>query len=86
MVKRRQAWHDIIAFGLADIVGWRQTWHAIIALGRQTWSNDVWHGMPLSLLGSKDGRTTSGVACDHRLLPSHTVEQRRAWHAIISIG
>ena len=58
-----QAWHAIIAFGLADAVGRRRSWHAIIALGRQTWSNDVWHGMPSSPLGSTNGRTTSGVAC-----------------------
>ena len=86
MVKGCRAWHDIIDFGLADIVGQRRTWNAIIALGRQTWSNDVGHGMPLSPLGSKDGRTTSGVACDHRLWAAQTVERRRAWHAIISFG
>ena len=31
-VERRQAWHAIIAFGLADTVGQRRAWHAIIAL------------------------------------------------------
>ena len=64
-VKRRQAWHAIIAFGLAHIVGRRRVWHAIIALGRQTRSNDVGHDMPSPLLDSIDGRMKSGVACHH---------------------
>ena len=70
----------------AQIVGRRRAWHAILALGRQTWSNDVGRGMPSLPLGSTDGRTASGVSCDHRLLPSHTVERCRAWHAIIALG
>ena len=32
------------------------------------------------------GRTTSGVARHHRLWEAHTVERRRAWHAIIALG
>ena len=32
------------------------------------------------------GRMTSGVACHHRLSVAHTVERRRAWHAIIALG
>ena len=63
-----------------------RAWHAIIAFGQHTRLNDVGRGIPSSPLGSTDGRTASGVACDHRLLPSHTVEQRRAWHAIITLG
>ena len=43
-------------------------------------------GMPLSPLDSTHGRTTSGVACHHLLWEAHTVEQRRAWHAIITFG
>ena len=85
-VERRRAWHAIIAFEQADTVGRRRSWHAIIALGRQTWSNDVRHGMPSSPLGNTDGRTTFGVACHHRLWPANTVERRQAWHAIIAIG
>ena len=85
-VKRRRAWHAIIAFGLADAVGRRRAWHAIIALGRQTWSNDVGRGMQSLPLGSTHGRTTSGMACHHRLWAAHTVERRRAWHAIITLG
>ena len=37
-------------------------------------------------LDSTHGRTTSGVACNHRLWAAHTVERRRAWHAIIALG
>ena len=32
-VKRRQAWHAIIAFGLADTAGRHRASHAIIAFG-----------------------------------------------------
>ena len=85
-VERHWAWLAIIAFGLADAVGWRQAWHAIIALGRQTWSNDVGRCMPSLPLGSTNGRTASGVACHHRLWPANIVEQHRAWHAIIAFG
>ena len=62
----------------------RRAWHAIIAFGQQTRSNDIGRGMPSSPLGSTDGRTMSGVACHHRHLVAHTVERRRAWHAIIA--
>ena len=37
-------------------------------------------------MDGKHGRTTSGVECHHRLWAAHTVEQRRAWHAIIALG
>ena len=42
--------------------------------------------MPSSPLGSTHGRTTSGVACHHRLWEAQTVEPRRAWHANITFG
>ena len=32
------------------------------------------------------GRTMSGVECHHSHWVAHTVERRRAWHAIISLG
>ena len=64
----------------------RRAWHAIIAFGQQTRSNDVGRGMPSSLLGCTHGRTTSGLACPHRLWAAHTVERRRALHAIIAFG
>ena len=60
--------------------------HAIIAFVQHTKSNDVWRGMPSSSLGITHGRTTSGVACHHRLWAAHTVERRRTWHAIITFG
>ena len=42
--------------------------------------------MPSSPLGSTNGLTTSGVDCQHHLWAAHTVERRRAWHAIIALG
>ena len=75
--------HPLLA---AHTVERHRAWHAIIALGRQTPSNDVKRGMPSSPLGSTNGRTTSGVACHHRLWAAHTVERRWAWHAIIALG
>ena len=42
--------------------------------------------MPSLPLGSTQGRTTSGVACHHRLWAAHTVERRRAWQVIIASG
>ena len=68
------------------MVGLRRAWHDITALGQHTLSNDVGHGMPSSPLGSTYSGTTSGVACHHRLWEAHTVERRRAWHAIIALG
>ena len=40
--------------------------------------------MPSPPLGSTHGRTTSGVALHHSSWTAHTVELRRAWHAIIA--
>ena len=40
--------------------------------------------MPTSPLSSTHHRTTSCVACQHRLWAAHTVERRRAWHDITS--
>ena len=37
-------------------------------------------------MGSTHGRTSSNVACHHRLLAAHTVERRRTWHTVIAIG
>ena len=42
--------------------------------------------MPSSPLGSTHGRTTSGVSSRNRLWAAQTLEQRRAWHAIITFG
>ena len=70
----------------APTIGRRRAWHAIIAFGQHTQSNEVGCGMPSSSFGSIDGSTASGVACNHRLWPAHTVERRQAWHAIIIFG
>ena len=83
-IERHQAWHAIIAFGLAHTVRRHRAWHAIIALGRQTRSNDVWHGMTSPPLDGTNGRMTSGMAGHHRLLAAQMVERRRDWHAIIA--
>ena len=64
----------------------RQVWHDIIALGQHTRSNDVGRGMLSPPLGSTHGRTTSGVALHHCSWTTHTVELRRAWHAILAFG
>ena len=70
----------------AHTVEQRRAWHAIITFGQHTRSNYVGRGMPSSPLSSTNGRTTSGVACHHLLLAAHTIERRRAWHAIIAHG
>ena len=64
----------------------RRAWHAITALGQYTRSDDVRSGMTSPPLGSTHDRTTSGLAFHHCLNAIHTVEQRRAWHDITSIG
>ena len=60
-----------------------RAWTAKYAFGQHTRSNDVGRGMSSSPLGSTHVRATSGVACHHRLW-AHTVERRRAWHAIFA--
>ena len=92
-------WHPIIAFGLAHTVvachhrPWMantvercQAWHAIIAFGQHTRSNDVACGITSPPFDSTHGQTTSGVACHNLLWVAHTVERRRAWHAITDLG
>ena len=66
-VKRRRAWLATIAFVQAHIVRVCRAWHSIIALGRQTRSNDARLDMSSAPLDNTHGRTTSGVACNHRL-------------------
>ena len=68
----------------AHMVGLRRAWHDIIALGQHTRSKDVGRGMPSPPLGRTHGRTTSSVAVHHCSWTAHTVERRRAWHAIIA--
>ena len=70
----------------AHTVEQRRAWHVIIAFGQHTQSNDVRRFMPSSPLDGKHGRTTSDVACNHRLWAAQEVERHRAWHAIIALG
>ena len=42
--------------------------------------------MPSSPLGSTHSQTTSGMACHHLLWEAHTIERRRAWHDIATLG
>ena len=69
----------------AHTVERRRAWHSIIAFGQHTQSNNVCRGMPLLPLGNTNGRTTSGVACHHRLWAAHMVERRWAWHDITAL-
>ena len=70
----------------AHTVERHRAWHSITAFGHHKRSNDVGRGMLSSPLGSTNGRTTSGVACHHRLWEAQMVEPRRAWHANITFG
>ena len=62
------------------------TWHDITSLGQYTRLDYVGRGITSPPLESTHSRTTLGVACNHRLWAAHTVERRRAWHAIIALG
>ena len=63
----------------------RRAWHDIFAFGQHTRS-DVRRDMPSPPLDNTHSRTTSDVACHHRLWAAQTVERRPAWHAIIALG
>ena len=64
----------------------RRAWHDNTALGQHTQSNDVRRGMTSPPLDRTHCRTTSRVACHHRIWAAHTVERRRTWHVIITCG
>ena len=64
----------------------RRAWHGITSFGQRTRSDDIGRYMPSLPLESTHGRTKSGVACHHHFWATHTVELRRAWHAIIAYG
>ena len=70
----------------AHTVERRRAWHAIIALRQHTQSKDVGRGMTSPPLDSTHDRTTSGLARDHRPWTARTVERRRAWHDITTLG
>ena len=84
-VKRHWAWHDITAIGQHTVIR-RRAWHNITALGKHTRLDYVRRGMTSPPLYSTHGRTSSGVACHHRLWATHTIERRLAGHAIIAHG
>ena len=69
----------------AHTVERHQAWNAIIALRWQTRSNDVRRDMLLPPLASTYSRTTSGMACHHRLWTTHD-QQRRVWHDSAAFG
>ena len=54
-----------------------RAWHVITAFGQHTWSNDIRRDMPLLPFDSAHGRTTSGLACHHRVWAAHTVQRHR---------
>ena len=64
----------------------RLAWPDIIALSLYARSNNVGRCMTSLPLDSTHGRTTSSVACHHRLWATHTIERHRAWNAIITFG
>ena len=70
----------------AHTVERHRAWHAIIALRQHTQSKDIGRGMTSPPLDSTNDRTMSGVIHHQRLWTAHTVERRRAWHAIIAFG
>ena len=78
------AWH--YRLWAARTIKRRRVWHDITAFVQHTRSNDIERGILLSPLGSTQGRTTSGLACHHRLWAAHTVRLRRAWHDITALG
>ena len=66
--------------------GRRRAWHDITSFGQRTRSNNVGRDMSSPPLESTHGRPKSGVACHHHHWATHTVELRRACHAIIAYG
>ena len=71
---------------VAQMVERRRAWHDITALGLHTLLDNVGRGMPSSPFDRTHNRTTSDVACHHRLWVAKIVEQRRAWHDITALG
>ena len=67
-------------------VGRCRAWHEITALGLHAWSDYIGRGMTSPPLDSTHGRTALGMACHCHPWTANTVEQRRAWNAIISFG
>ena len=70
----------------AHTVERRWAWYDINAFDQHLWSNDIGRDMPSPPLDNTLSKMTSGVACHHRHWAAHTVERRRAWHDITSLG
>ena len=99
-VDRHRAWHDIIAFGsthdqmtgvvchhrrwAAHTVERRQAWYDITSLGKHTQSDYFIRHM-MSPLDNIHSRMTSVIACHHRPMTAHKVEQRQALHDITAL-
>ena len=83
--RQRRAWHNITTLGqhtqsaMSDVAFHHRPWtaHTVGNVGR---------GMPSYPLDGKHRLTTSGVVCHYLLWAAKTVEQCRAWHAIIALG
>ena len=69
----------------ANMVERPQALHSITNFGQHTRSNDFGHRMPSSPLENTHGRTTSNIACHHRLRAAHAVRRRRACHEITAL-
>ena len=86
------AWSDDVGRGITSppldstLGRQRRAWHEITAFGQHTRSNDIRHDIPSSPLGSTHSQMTFGVACHYRGWAAHTIERRRAWHDITSLG
>ena len=59
------------------MVGLHEAWHAIITIRKNTLSDDIGRGMPLSPLGKIHGRTTSVVARHHLPWIAYRVERHQ---------
>ena len=84
-VERRRSWHANITIGQHTRSNDVGRGMPTSPLG-STRSKDVGCGMTSPPLDSAHGRTASGATFHHRLWKAHTVERRRAWHAIITFG
>ena len=84
-VERRREWHANITFG--QHTRSNDVWRSMPALPLgSTRSKDVGRGITSPHLDSAHARKTSSATCHHCLWTTHTVELRRAWHAIIAFG
>ena len=70
----------------AQTVERRQEWHSIIAFGLAHIVVRCRAWQAINALRRQIGRTTSGLACHHRLWAAHTVERLWAWNHITAFG